>query len=168
MERSELVYWLKEETRQWEALLDEIGLARMELPGVNGEWTMKDMVAHQTGWNVWQVARLQAAVRGEPEPPPPWPVELQEDDDVNAWIFEAYHGLPVQDVLGETRRLLQQLITLCENLPAEARIERLEPAIYLVWLGDQRFVVSEFFNHFHDDHEVDVYAWLERLEKGEL
>ncbi len=167
MEKSDLLHWLHEEVRQWDALLDEIGPARMELPGVNGTWTMKDMVAHQTGWNVWQVARFQAALRGEPEPPPPWPVELQEDDEVNSWIYEAYHKRSVEEVLDETRQLLQQLIALVENLPDDARIEYLEPALYRVWLGEESYEVSEFFNHFHDDHEADVYAWLERVEKGQ-
>jgi hypothetical protein len=31
-----------------------------------------------------------------------------------------------------------------------------------VWVDNERFVASEFFNHFHDDHEPDVRAWLER------
>src|SRR6266498_2737739 len=39
--KSELLKWLQEEYRQWEALLDQIGPARMDQPGVNGDWSMK-------------------------------------------------------------------------------------------------------------------------------
>lgn len=39
-----------------------------------------------------------------------------------------------------------------------------KPNFHLVWIGDQRYVASEFFNHFHDDHEPDVRAWLDRGE----
>jgi len=162
MEKAELLNWLQAEIRQWEALLDQIGPARMDQPGVNGDWTMKDMVAHQTGWNRWQVDRFQAALRGEPEPAPPWPAEFQTDDEINAWIYQSYRQRSVQDVLGETRQVLRQLITIIEDLPDDARIEHLEPSYYLVWLGAERYVASEFFNHYHEDHEADVRAWLER------
>jgi hypothetical protein len=33
MKKSELLDWLQEEYQQWEALLDEIGTARMDQPG---------------------------------------------------------------------------------------------------------------------------------------
>ncbi len=50
MKKSELLNWLQEEYQQWEALLDQIGPTRMDQPGVNGDWSMKDIVAHLTGW----------------------------------------------------------------------------------------------------------------------
>jgi hypothetical protein len=60
----------------------------MEQPGVAGPWSIKDIVAHLTGWRWRTVGRLQAALRGEPEPEPPWPAHLQTDDEINAWIYE--------------------------------------------------------------------------------
>jgi hypothetical protein len=33
-----------------------------------------------------------------------------------------------------------------------------------VWLDNKRFPVGEFFDHFLDDHEPDVRAWLARVE----
>ena len=101
MNKSELLNWLKEEYRQWEALLDQIGLARMDQPGVNGDWSMKDVVAHLTGWNRWLILRLQAAGRGDPEPPPPWPAQIQAEDEINAWIYESNRGRSLREVLDE-------------------------------------------------------------------
>jgi hypothetical protein len=165
MRKSELLNWLREKYQQWEGLLDEIGPVHMDQPGVNGDWSMKDIVAHLTGWNRWLVARLQAAGRGEPEPPPPWPVQLETDDEINAWIYEFHRGRSVSELLEETHQVHQQLLAVIEGLPDDTRIETIEPALYLVWLGDQRFPVGEFFDHFHDDHEPDVRAWLARVEK---
>jgi hypothetical protein len=71
MKKSELLNGLQEEYQNWKALLDQIGPARMDLPGVTGHWSIKDIVAHLTGWRRRTVARLQAAQRGEPEPPHP-------------------------------------------------------------------------------------------------
>ena len=72
MKKSELLNGLQEEYQQWEAFLDQIGPARMDQGGVTGHWSIKDIAAHLTGWRSRTVARLQAAQRSEPEPPPPW------------------------------------------------------------------------------------------------
>ena len=162
MKKSELLSWLQEEYRQWQEFLDQIGPTHMEQPGVNGDWSMKDIVAHLTGWNRWLVARLQAAGRGEPEPPPPWPAHLQSEDEINTWIYESNRGRSVGEVLDETHQVHQQLLAVIAGLPDAVQIE---PEWRLVRLNDQRFPAGEFFDHFHDDHEPDIRAWLAREEK---
>jgi hypothetical protein len=164
MQKSELLNWLQEEYQKWEAFLDQIGPARMDQPGVNGDWSMKDIVAHLTGWNRWLVARLQAAGRREPEPHPSWPAHLQGDDEINAWIHEVNRERSVREVLDDTHQVYQQLLAVLEGLPDEVRIE---PEWHLVWLDDQRFPAGEFFDHFHDDHEPDIRAWLAREVKDQ-
>jgi len=162
MKKSELLSWLQEEYQQWEAFLEQIGPERMDQPGVNGDWSMKDIVAHLTGWQPRLITRIQAAQRGEPEPPPPWPAHLQTEDEVNAWIYESNRGRSVREVLDESHQVFQQLLAVIEGLPDDILIE---PAYHIVRLGGQRFSASEFFDHFHDDHEPDMRAWLARGEK---
>jgi len=162
MQKSELLNWLQAEYQQWEALLDQIGPARMHRPGVNGDWSMKDMVAHLTGWNRWLVLQLQAAGRGEPEPSPPWPAHLQTDDEINAWIYESSRRRSLRELLDETHQTHRQLLAVIEALPDDIMIE---PAYRVVRVGGERFSASEFFDHFHDDHEPDIRAWLARVEK---
>ena len=162
MNKSEFLNGLREEYRQWEALLDQIGEARMDQSGVADDWSIKDIVAHLTGWRRRTVARLQAAQRGEGEPPPYWPAHLQTDDEINAWIYESNHDRSVREVLEESDQVFQQLLAVIEGLPDDIVIE---PAYHIVQLGGQRFSASEFFDHFHDDHEPDVRAWLARVEK---
>ena len=166
MKKSELLNWLQEEYRQWEAFLDQIGEARMDQGGVNGDWSMKDIVAHLTGCQPRLITRLQAAQRGEPDPPPPWPAHLQTDDEINAWIYEANRGRSVREVLDETQHVHQQLLAAVEALPDDVRIEVVEPAFHLVWIDEQHFLVGEFFDHFRDDHEPDVRAWLDQGVNG--
>jgi hypothetical protein len=166
MKKSELLNWLQEEYEQWEAFLDQIGPARMDQPGVNGDWSMKDIVAHLTGWNRRLVDRLQAAQRGEPEPPPHWPAHLEVEDDINAWLYESNRGRSVRTVLDETHQVFQQLLAVIEGFPDDVRVEHIEPEFYLLWVGDERFLTGEFFNHFHDDHEPDIRAWLAREENN--
>ena len=169
MIKSELLHVLQEKYQKWEALLDQVGLTRMDQPGVNGDWSMKDIVAHLTGWQPRLIAHIQAAQRGEPEPPPPWPAHLQTEDEINAWIYESNRGRSVREVLEESHHVFQQLLAVIEGLPDDVRIETIQGssgrAYYLVWVDDKRFVAGEFFDHFHDDHEPDVRAWLARVEK---
>jgi hypothetical protein len=124
MIKSEILQWLEEAQRQWQTLLDEVGPARMEQPGVNGAWSMKDIIAHLTGWNRHLLNRFAAALRGEAEPPPPWPAQLEADDEINAWIYETNRERAVCELLDETHQINQQLYALVESLPATVRLER--------------------------------------------
>src|SRR5215211_4316316 len=168
MNKSELLHWLQEENRQWEALLDQIDSTRMNQGGVAGYWSIKDIVAHLTGWNHGLVTNIQAAQRGEGEPPPPWPAHLETDDDINAWIYETNRGRSVRDVLDESQHVFQQLLAVVEGLPDDVHIETVHHEgreYYFARLGDQRIQPGEFFDHFHHDHESDIRAWLAQEEK---
>jgi hypothetical protein len=168
MNKSEFLSWLQEEYRQWEVLLERIDPTHMDQVGVNSQWSFKDLVAHMTGWNRRLVANIQTTVHHEPEPPPPWPGHLQTDDEINTWIYETYRERSAQQVLDESQQVFQHLFTVVKDLPADAKVETVHQGdreYYLVWLDDQRIQPGEFFDHFHDDHEQDVRAWLARIEK---
>ena len=64
MNKPELRKWLKEEQEKWDLIIAAIGETRMAQVGVNGDWSMQDIVAHLTGWQRWLVIRLQAAAAG--------------------------------------------------------------------------------------------------------
>ena len=166
MKKSELLDWLQDEYQGWEALLDQIGPARLEQPDVNGDWSMKDIIAHLTGWNRRLVAHMRAA-RGKPEPPPPWPAHLKSDDEINAWIYSSKRGRSAPQIRDEMHQVHQQILAVIEDLPDDVRIDEVRQgrAYYLVWLGDERLQPGEFFDHFHDDHEPDIRAWLAQVEK---
>jgi hypothetical protein len=162
MNKSEFLAGLREEYQQWEALLDQIGEARMNQPGVAADWSIKDIVAHLTGWRRRTVARLQAAQRGEGEPPPYWPAHLQTDDEINAWMYESNHERSVREVLDDSHHIFQQLVAAIEGLP-DAFLS--DPARHLPWLEAQSIKPGDFFGHFHEEHEPDMRAWLARGEK---
>ena len=150
MKKSELLDWLQEEYRHWEALLEEIGTAHMDKPGVNGDWSIKDMVAHlYYGWQPRLIARTyQATQRGEPEPPPPWPAHLQTDDEINAWIYKSTHRRSVREVLDESQQVFQHLMAVVEGLPEDVRIELLhenkEIFISYGWAINASLLVNSF------------------------
>jgi hypothetical protein len=69
--KAQLLNDLKDEQARWEALLSDIGEAHMTQPEVAGGWSIKDIVAHLTGWRRRSVARFQAALRHESSFSPP-------------------------------------------------------------------------------------------------
>jgi hypothetical protein len=94
--KPELIAEIQHEHARWQALLSEIGLERMELPGVTGDWTMKDTLAHLTSWWRREIALVAAVLRGErPSAHPPQPhVQI-----INQWVHLTNRDRPLQDDL---------------------------------------------------------------------
>ncbi|MCX6050722.1 MAG: ClbS/DfsB family four-helix bundle protein [Chloroflexi bacterium] len=157
---------MTEEQQKWELLLAAIGETRMDQAGVNDDWSMRDVIAHLTGWQRWLVTRLQAAEGGQPEPPPPWPADLTSEDDSNTWVYESNRQRTIRHVLNDAHDVHEQLLAVLQALPEDCRIESIEAKFHVIWVNDQRFAVGEFFHHFHDDHAADVRAWLGGVAQG--
>ena len=163
--KAQLLDDLRDEQAGWEALLQDIGEEHMTQPGVAGEWSIKDIVAHLTGWRRRSVGRFQVALRHEPEPQPQWPSQLQTDDEINAWIYAANRDLPLADVLRESREVFEQLVETLDAFPAA---DLLDPTRF-PWLGSEDLPLSgaALFGHFHEEHEPDIRAWLVRIRQEE-
>ena len=155
--------WLEQIEREraiWEQLRAEVGEARMLQPGATGGWTFKDIVVHLNGWRSKTVARLEAAQHGREPAAPPWPAQLDEDDNVdeiNNWIYQASRDRFLRAVLdeysGSFQRMRDAVATLSER-------DLTEPGRY-PWLNGYALadVLIGSFEHFHDDHEQELRAW---------
>jgi len=65
--KTQILAELNNEYASWQALLDDIGEANMTQPEVAGGWSIKDIVAHLTGWRRRSVRRFQAMLNHEPD-----------------------------------------------------------------------------------------------------
>lgn len=161
--RNELLRAVDAEARYWNALVALVGEERMERPGVNGEWTFKDMVAHLNGWRRWTVARLAAPAMQPPPYPCPAAVSDHEDgatDAINAWFYQTARDHPPADVLAESRTQFEAMRAVVTGRPEN---ELYDPHA-LPWMdGYALWVVLPYsFIHLHVDHEPDIRAWLAR------
>ncbi len=155
--KQELVEILGTARASWEALLRQVGPDRIELRGVTGEWSVKDVVAHVTAWGWRPVDLLKAVQTGTWPQPPEWPVNLDEDG-INAWIFAANRGRQAQDVLNEFRQVFDHLVQALElvteqDLTAMGRFE---------WLQGNSLIASIGGNSFehYQVHGEAIRAWL--------
>ncbi len=161
LSKTQLLTELNNENASWQALLDDIGEANMTQPEVAGGWSIKDIVAHLTGWRRRTVRRFQAALNHEPDFPPLWPSELQEDDEINAWIYEANRDRPLADVLSDSREVFQQLVAAINAFSDD----ELQNPQRFEWLEGEPLNGKFVFSHFHEEHKPDMRAWLDKVKK---
>ena len=162
--KKQLLAEMQSEQAAWLALLDEIGEENMTQPEVAGGWSIKDIVAHITGWRRRTVLRFQAALDPTVDMTPDYPAELDEDDEVdqiNAWIYQANRDRPLADVLNDSREVFQQLVAEVSALSDE----QLNDPQRFPWLEGERLTGAFIFGHFHEEHEPDMRAWLSRVKQ---
>ncbi len=158
-----LVDWVRRERAGWEALLADVGEARMHEPGPMGAWTFRDLLVHLTEWQQFELAPLEQTLTGT-RPAPPWPAELdphRDQDRINQAVYERTRDLPLREVLREARRVWDRLEEGVAALPEAALTE---PG-YFPWMAGEALGPAVAFHataHYHHDHEMDVRAWLAR------
>ena len=147
-----------------ERLVAEAGPSRMELPGVAGEWSIKDVIAHLTAWRWWSVARMEAAVRNE-VPTPPWSAGLDESteenvDEINQEFYAAGCTQSTLEVLRDSRATFDRLEDAVMALSDQ---ELFEKGRY-DWLDGYAAsdVILGAAGHLFEDHELAINVFLAR------
>jgi hypothetical protein len=100
--RVEQIAVIRADQQFWRDLAAEVGQARYTEPGPMGDWSFGDMAGHLVGWRNRTIARLEAAARGDADPPPPWPAELDDDDAINVWIHDQHAGRSAEQLVAAT------------------------------------------------------------------
>jgi hypothetical protein len=158
MTKQQLIERIGAERAAWEALLAEVGADRMERPGVTGNWTMKDTIAHLTTWWRREVARLAAVQRGErpPDHPPQSDVAV-----INQWVCFTNRDRPFADVLRDAQAAWQQFEASLRAIPEELLFDSEQFA----WMDGHALgpgILDNFVGHLHEEHEPLIRSWLER------
>jgi hypothetical protein len=154
-----LVGILQTERTRWNALLAQVSLERMDVPGVEGEWSVKEMVAHLMWYEQAIVEGAQQALQtGKFTRRRPEGVGL---DEMNARIAREAHARPVADVLAEADtvfgQLLKQIATVPPEMLNDPRLLGL-PDDMVPWMG----VANNSYAHYRE-HEPALRAWLEHI-----
>jgi hypothetical protein len=148
------------ETMTKHILLDQIRSergqthAQMLLPGVDGEWSVKDALAHISAWERRMISWIGSHLRGEePTIPLPWDVER-----MNAETFTQVKDLPLAEVLKEFRISYWDSLALSESLSEE----QLQTVYADTWpMGPLWTGVAANTNWHYKEHRRDIEKWLE-------
>jgi hypothetical protein len=148
------------ERARWDRLMAEVGEERMEISGVVGMWSVKDITAHLSAWAGRTIAWLEAARQDTAPRRPRWPEELEArgDDAVNAWLYQSNRDRSLQDVLAESRQVFDQVAAWVASVPEE---DLVEPGRF-PWLEGKALydpIAGNTFEHLQE-HGDAIRAWL--------
>jgi hypothetical protein len=158
--KRQLIAIVDDEQDEWEVLLADVAPDRVDEPGVAGDWSFRDVVAHLFAWRDGSLRLLEAEARGEPEPPPPWPGSLTTDEAIGAWLHERDRDLPASAVLAAYLDTFARLRAAVLALPDDA----LTDPDYFPWMNGESVAASmldrSWFDHLHVEHEPDLRRWI--------
>ena len=127
------------------------GLAEADLdqPGVVGEWSIRDCLAHILAWHFWGGSTVAALVRGESPPAP-------TEESMNQDAANKYRSLSGPDIQRELRRAHQTLVDQVAAMTDEERIET------VFKFAERMISANDFVDGFieHDlEHAAQIRAW---------
>ena len=97
-----------------EAFLQELNETERTAIGTPEHWSAKDHMAHRTFWHQDLILKVTAILQHQEVPP-----STQDDDQINAMVFEKHKLHPWSALHAESERVYAELITLAEHLSEE-------------------------------------------------
>ena len=156
MTGARLVSILQTERARWNALLAQVSPTRLEVAGVEGEWSVKDLVAHLTWYEQAVVDGAREVLgRGSFTRRRPERVSL---DEQNARILAASRARPTSAVLADAHAVFAELLALIAACPQDLLNDphRLGlPGDMVPWMG----VANNSYAHYRQ-HEPALRAWI--------
>ena len=147
MEKDEVISRVRTERSRWNDIMAQIDDDLMLKPGVEGDWSAKDILAHVMWYEREMVGMLKSrALVGSDL----WSLPL---DERNAGVHEETKNMTLDEVRAESARVFPELLEQLELLPSEAYNDSAHfehmPAEWEPW-----FVISgNTFNHYSDHTE---------------
>ena len=106
MDKGDLVAAVESVQTDWHALITELGVDGLEVPGVVGDWRVRDVIAHANCWDRWQLVQLRCAFTGETPTDPELHGEItfppnddMSEDAMNAMFLAGYADWGTEDVV---------------------------------------------------------------------
>jgi len=134
--------------RLFESTMLSLSPEQLEMPGVTGEWSVKDLLLHLTAWEQNLVAWYKAGRSGE-MPDMACVNSRQGMNDFNRRIFEQNRHHSLADALALFASSYQQTLVLVETLPEE---EIFTPR-HFAWTG--KWLLADFISANMGNH----YKW---------
>ena len=153
--KAELLSAIHVERQKLEEMLARLDQAQMTEPGVEGEWSVKDILAHLVTWEGRMVRWLGEAQRGQvPHVPATW----DDIHQLNAQSYQEQQDRPLENVLSDFQRSYHEALTTVEAFPEEDLVDpdRFE------WRKGQPLWVMVAANTFwhYKEHAESIQAWL--------
>lgn len=113
--KAELLAQLDREWAKIERICAGLNEADMVAPGVEGDWSVKDILCHLSAWEKYLLDRLGYALTGQH---PFYPVMISWDDvhRFNAQVYAENKARPLNSAIIEFRNLYHGVMTVLESM----------------------------------------------------
>lgn len=139
--------------KDWNALQDSYdGLAEAKIaePGVTGEWSVKDILAHVTAWEEEALKHLPHIAEGGR--PPRYSVTYGGIDAFNALKTQESRRLSTTQVLARHQAIHQQIVDYIQSVPE---------AYFATETRFRRRLRLDTYSHY-PIHTKDIREWREQ------
>jgi hypothetical protein len=117
MDRSQLLKRLDQAWQAFQASYAGLSDAELMEPGVIGDWSVKDIIAHVTGWEQEALTHLPLILDGGK--PPRYSVTYGGIDAFNAQMMEQKRPLSLSEVLRQQDDTHRRLIDFIQSVPED-------------------------------------------------
>jgi hypothetical protein len=167
--KTELLDKLRREWTRWELQLGGVDEAQATAPGLAGDWSLKDVVAHITRYERWNAAGLGGAPFETP--PPPHDVNLDDMDQRNGWFRALDRDLSWSDALSAARDAHAEFEALVVALPdaelqADYTVNEHGQITRATAESEDRWPLWQLIDGdagaHYEDHANELESWLSR------
>ena len=154
---AEVLDLVEETFESWMQLLESAPSSKLEEPGVSGDWSLKDIIAHITWHEEQMVEAMEArALIGSEW----WELPTHER---NARIYEERKSEPLQNVLDDAIAAHQQMVHWIQTLSDD---ELNKPGHFEAMPDDWFFgeILAQNTYQHYGDHAASIARWLSELE----
>jgi hypothetical protein len=159
MDKAQLLDEMNSGYTVFENTLAPLDEKQMTTSGVNGDWSIKDILAHLTAWQRYLVIRLQAVGRNE-EPAVHGPAD-KDVDEMNARFYEENKSRLLAEVMGDFHATYGRAVEAVQALSNE---DLFEPQRFAWMKGNAlwELVAGNTYEHYQE-HIGSIQAWLGKV-----
>jgi hypothetical protein len=156
-----LIHLVTDEHNEPKSILGKLSDDAIVKSGVQGDWSVKDIVAHITVWQERGTRWIQDISKGIN---PNIPLEghtWRDYDQLNEEIYQKNRSKPIDEIVNQLEKSFEELIETIENFPQD----KLEEAFYPEGARQSSFSGKEIisFRYIHyKSHIKHIETWLEQ------
>ncbi|MBN1217468.1 MAG: ClbS/DfsB family four-helix bundle protein [Anaerolineae bacterium] len=148
---------IQQEREALQVVLDQLTVEQMTQPGVEGDWSVKDILAHISTWEQKMVQWLEESLRGK-ELPAPYGVADDQVNEINQQIYLANKNRSLAEILAEFEASYQQALQTVESLTED---DLVDPHRFAWRRGEPMWhlVAANTWWHYRE-HRESISNWL--------
>lgn len=158
MSRTKLLQMIHREREALEKTLDRLNPQQMIEPGVEGDWSVKDLLAHIAAWEGMMVSWIAESLRDQ-VPDRPAPGTAWDDlDRLNAQLYAENKDRPLDEVLTDSRASFKRALETVETLTEQ---DLIDPDRFPWRKGDPMWHMVAANTCWHyEEHRQTIESWL--------